>query len=156
MEEIIKSENSKIEVICGAIIVEGDSFVMVQEGKESCRGKWNIPAGHLEIGEDIFEAALREVKEETNLDVKLEGLVGVYQDVSDEGVNIVKFIFKASKRCGDFKISGDEILDVKWITFDEFMSLSPDKIRVQDLKDMIADYMNRGIYDLELVKIFKL
>ena len=142
----------KVKVICGALVADGNSFLAVQEAKEYVKGKWNIPAGHAELDEDLFESAVREVKEETNLDIKLKGLLGIYQHRSVTGNNIVKVIFLATARNNKLKFPKKEIMNVKWMTFDEFKLLPSTKIRTQDLRTMIDDYHNRGSFDLNLIK----
>ena len=47
----------------------------MQEAKSSCAGQWYLPAGKMEPGEDIVEAAVREVKEETGLDFQVSSLL---------------------------------------------------------------------------------
>ena len=42
-------------VIVGGVIEKDGKFLLVQEAKEKCRGKWNIPAGHLDPNETIFD-----------------------------------------------------------------------------------------------------
>lgn len=49
-------------IVVGGIIEKDGKFLLVQEGKEECRGKWNIPAGHLEPNETILDGVKREVK----------------------------------------------------------------------------------------------
>lgn len=60
------------------IILNEENQVLLQ--KRADVGLWGIPSGHVEIGETVAAAAIREVKEETNLDVKITKLVGVYSD----------------------------------------------------------------------------
>jgi ADP-ribose pyrophosphatase YjhB (NUDIX family) len=57
------------------------------------KGLWSFPSGYVDRYEKVEEAALREVKEETNLDVALKGLVGVY---SENGNPVVLMVFRAS------------------------------------------------------------
>ncbi|KAK7486592.1 hypothetical protein BaRGS_00022117 [Batillaria attramentaria] len=52
--------------------------LMVQEAKPSCRGKWYLPAGRLEPGENFVDGAQREVKEEAGLECELTTLFSVY------------------------------------------------------------------------------
>ena len=47
----------------------------MQEAKSSCAGQWYLPAGKMEPGEDIVEAAVREVKEETGLEFEVTSLL---------------------------------------------------------------------------------
>lgn len=52
-------------------------------------GMWNIPGGYVNRGEKVEEAAIREIKEETNLDIELDGLVGVYSEKDQPHVIVV-------------------------------------------------------------------
>lgn len=156
MSKLMKSENKVIKIVCGALIVEGESFVIVQEAKEHCRGKWSLPTGHAEADENLFTTAIREVKEETNLDIILDGLVGVYQLRSVTGANVIKVIFKGSKTSGQLKFPENEILNAKWITFDDFMSLPITELRTEVLRNIINDYKNRGVYNLDVIRAFGL
>lgn len=54
---------------------------MIKRKNEPFKGSWAFPGGFVEYGETIEEAALREVQEETGLNVKITNLVGIYSDV---------------------------------------------------------------------------
>jgi len=54
----------------GAIIIRGNSIVVVQRGKEPLKGWWSLPGGLIETGEKIEDALRREVLEETGLVVR--------------------------------------------------------------------------------------
>jgi len=64
--------------------------------------KWNLPGGRMEDNETPWEAAIREVKEETSLDVKIDKLIGVY---SKSDINDLSFYFKATVLNGVAQIS---------------------------------------------------
>ena len=64
-------------VIVGGIIVKDNKVLLVQEAKKKCYGKWNIPAGRLELNESILSGAIREIKEETGCDVELTGILNI-------------------------------------------------------------------------------
>ena len=83
----------KPEVTVAAIIERDGQFLLVEEETE--RGLlFNQPAGHLEEGESIVEAAIRETLEETAWDFRPEQLVGIYRwRVPATGVTYVRFAF---------------------------------------------------------------
>ena len=56
-------------IIVGGVLEKDGKYLLVQEAQEKCYGKWNLPAGHLDPNETIIEAAKREIKEETNLNI---------------------------------------------------------------------------------------
>lgn len=120
-----------IKIIVGAVIEKDGKYLLVQEAKESCRGKWNLPAGHLDPNETILEAAKREVKEETGCNVDLINICQIGNRVSENDI-FVSIIFTAKLLTSEISFNSSEILDVKWFTYDEIVSVQ-DQIRNQPL-----------------------
>jgi len=126
-----------IGVVVGCVIKKDGKYLLVQEKQQKVYGLWNIPAGYVDKDEAIEHAAIREVKEETGLDVELDEQIGLYHE---EVKKPVKHIFKAHIISGDLKAQEDEILDVKWLTFVEINALNKqDKLRA----DWIIDAINK-------------
>ena len=73
-------------------LVDG-KLVLVKRGIEPQMGRWAFPSGFVDRGEAVEDAAVREFKEETGLDAKLERLIGVY---SDTGSPVVLVVYKAA------------------------------------------------------------
>jgi len=65
------------EVGVGAVVLEGDRILLVKRGKEPGAGKWSLPGGHLELGESIYDAAARELWEETGIQGRPAGVMWV-------------------------------------------------------------------------------
>jgi len=82
---------------------------------------WILPSGGLEEGESLAQAALRETKEETGLDVALTRLVGVYSRLGSwsSGYTI---LFAAELAGGERRCQKDETIVVEWFAFDEIPS----------------------------------
>ncbi|MFD1032678.1 MULTISPECIES: NUDIX domain-containing protein [Caryophanaceae] len=126
------------------IILNEEKQVLLQ--KRSDVKLWGIPSGHIEIGETVSEAAIREVKEETNLDVKIIKLIGVYSDPDSQvfaypNGRVVHFIttcFLAEITGGDLRCNSSESLEIK---FFEPQNLPKDLLRMhpQWLKDALAE-----------------
>ena len=68
-------------------------MILVRRATEPGIGLWSYPGGYLENGETLEEAALRETNEETGLDVRITGLLGVY---SRPGGRTVTIVFEAA------------------------------------------------------------
>jgi ADP-ribose pyrophosphatase YjhB (NUDIX family) len=106
------------------IILNEENQVLLQ--KRADVGLWGIPSGHVEIGETVSEAAMREVKEETNLDVRIEKLIGIYSDPDSQVFHypngkVVHFIttcFLAKITGGELKCNSDESLEIKFFSQD--------------------------------------
>ncbi len=89
-----------------SLIAEGDAYLLVRESKRSARGRYNLPAGKLEVGETLVEAAERECREETGLLVRVERLVGIYQcPRTSEGFAVVNFVFASTPSGGAVRTS---------------------------------------------------
>ena len=60
-----------------AVILRGDTVLLVERGRGAAKGIWSFPGGHIEPGERAADAALREVLEETGVTAHITGLLDV-------------------------------------------------------------------------------
>lgn len=119
-------------VIAGCIVRKGNKILMVKEAKKKCYGQWNYPAGHMEEGEKITDAAIRETFEETGCKVKLTGVLPICSFNKPEGTRImVKFTADIIEE--NITFDTDEILDVQWIDMDRIKSMSREELRSYDI-----------------------
>ena len=121
-----------MQIIVGGIIEKDNKILMVKEAKKKCYGKWNVPAGHLEDGETIFEGAIREIFEETGCKVRLKNMLPI---MSGELENTTFMIITFTTELLEEKISfnKEEILDVKWISKEEVENMSGEDLRDEKL-----------------------
>jgi ADP-ribose pyrophosphatase YjhB (NUDIX family) len=61
-----------------AIVVDAADRILLQRRSDS--GNWALPGGAMDIGETLAQSAIREVKEETGFDVRIDRIVGIYSD----------------------------------------------------------------------------
>ncbi|WP_434084047.1 NUDIX domain-containing protein [Halalkalibacter oceani] len=89
-------------------------------------GLWGLPSGHVELGETVEEAAIREMKEETNLHVEIVRLIGVYSEPESQvfvypdqrAIHFVTVCFLVKVIGGKLKGDGEETIDVKYFPVD--------------------------------------
>jgi len=74
-------ENKKLLHVSVAGVVHNDKILLIKRVKNPYKDHWSLPAGKVEFGEHPNEAALREVKEETNLDCDFEGFKGIASEI---------------------------------------------------------------------------
>lgn len=75
----------------GVIIVQNGKIVLIKRGNDPGKGKWSIPGGLVELGEQIQETVVREAKEETCLAVKNPELIDVVDNVDRDAEGKVKY-----------------------------------------------------------------
>ena len=104
------------------IIMEKTGLVLlIKRAKPPYKGLFAIPGGFVGYGESVEAAAVRECKEETGLDAKLEGIAGVYSDPErDPRKHTVSVVFVASAVGGKLK-AGDDAADAGWFHPDELL-----------------------------------
>ena len=78
-------------------------------------GKWCLPGGFIEFDEDFIVAAIREVKEETNLDIEVEAILSVSSNFLSPDLHTLVVVLKASV-IGGVQKPGDDIDELKWFS----------------------------------------
>ena len=71
----------------GAIVLEKGEVLLVRRNHAPAMGQWSLPGGRVEWGETLREAVAREVREETGVEIDVEGLAGIAERIvpDDEG-----------------------------------------------------------------------
>ena len=101
------------------IIQKDSKILLVKRKKDPFKQKMVLPGGFVNEGERVEDAAIREVKEETSLDIEIDNILGVYSDPSrDPRGHIMSTVFvgKISDK-SDIKepMAGDDAVAVKWV-----------------------------------------
>ena len=106
--------NNKIILNAAGAVIVKDNKVLYQHRKDN--GKWGIIGGILELDETYEEACIREIKEETGLDVKLEYLLGIFHNYdmkwpSGDMAHVIGAYYVASVVGGNLQVD-DESLEL--------------------------------------------
>ncbi|WP_078554317.1 NUDIX domain-containing protein [Alkalihalobacterium alkalicellulosilyticum] len=134
----------ELKAAVAVIILNEKNEVLLQ--KRADVGLWGIPSGHIELGETVSQAAIREVKEETNVDIRIRKLIGVYSEPSSQvfaypNGKVVHFIttcFLADITGGELRCNSDESLEIKFFGA-ENLPQALIKMHPRWLKDALAD-----------------
>lgn len=107
----------------GAVIVDGGRVVLVKRASEPLKGEWSLPGGAVEIGEILADAVVREVREETGLEVRVGPVVEVLDRVHRSPDGRVEYHFVlVDYLCapvGGLLSAGSDAQDVCWASIDE-------------------------------------
>ncbi len=128
-------------VTVAAIVERAGRFLVVEEMDPGHRGPvWNQPAGHVDPGEAILDAIVREVREESGLPFTPVSLVGVYQLLARNGRDYCRLCFAGTVPDGVEARAEDpeEILACHWLTRDEIAAGRP---RSSVVLKCIDDYL---------------
>lgn len=100
--------NQRPVVTVDVLVRKDNGYVFIKRKNEPYKGQWPIPGGILEYGETVEQAAKREAKEETGLDVKPIRLVGVYSDPTrDLREPYISIAYLAEAISGELKAATD-------------------------------------------------
>jgi 8-oxo-dGTP diphosphatase len=120
----------------GAVVFNAQGeIVLIKRGKAPHYGRWMIPGGSLEWGETLEQAAVREVREETGLDIEIETFVDFFQAISPEapGYHFLIMDYAARAIAGSLAAASDA-LEARWVGVDSLVAydLTPELLTVID------------------------
>lgn len=114
-------------IVAGIVVFDKQGRVLLQNRSKD-EAQWGFPGGVMELGESAAETAIREVREETGLDVKIDSLLGVYSKYSHlypngDKAQPIAIAFTGSIIGGELLIDGKETFDLKFFELDEVPEL---------------------------------
>ena len=129
----------------GAVILDDDRILLEKRKNMPSKGKWSIPGGLVELGERIEEAIIREVKEETGLEVYEPRLLDVVDYVSfgERGAVMYHYVivdYLVAVKSGKPKAASDAEA-LKWVPFNE--------VEEYDLTESFRQFFRRNRQKLE-------
>ena len=136
-----------------ATVVERDNkFLMVRETIDG-EQVINQPAGHVEPGEDVMAAALRETMEETGWEVAITGFLGFSNAMSpNSGITYYRLVFVAEPLNFNEDAEIDNDIDcAEWMTLEEIRDPT-NKPRSEMVDQAIDDFISGRVFSLEMFR----
>lgn len=121
---------------------EKEVLLSLRKNTGSHDGEYELPGGHVEEGEDLIGAMIREAKEELGIDIKEEDL-NIIHILHNYIGNRVNFILFTNKYTGELKVNEpDKCEKLEWFTFNKL----PDNI-TKKVKNTLKEIENNILYD---------
>jgi len=112
----------------GVVVIHRGRVLLARRGNPPRVGDWSLPGGAQMVGETVFEAARREVREETGLDVEVMGVVDVVDSIQRDADGRVRYHYTLidvfAEADGDGAAAGDDATAVGWFSLDELAGLA--------------------------------
>ncbi|MDG0969955.1 MAG: NUDIX hydrolase [Porticoccaceae bacterium] len=142
----------KIHLTVATVVERNGKFLMVRETKNGSQ-VINQPAGHVEPGEDVMAAAIRETLEETGWLVELNGFLGFSNARSSiTGITYYRLVFTAKPIAFDDQAELDSDIDyAEWMSVPAIKS-SSNKPRSEMVHLAVDDYLSGRIFPLEMFR----
>lgn len=131
--------NSLVPSVNVVVVNDGGELLMI---RRSDNDNWAVPGGAVDLGESVGQAAIRETKEESGIDVEITGIVGIYSDpkhvilYTSNGEARQEFsIVLTARPLGGEPTPSDETTEVRWITPSDAQTLTMDRsmrLRIND------------------------
>ncbi|MGM9950112.1 MAG: NUDIX domain-containing protein [Lysinibacillus sp.] len=149
----MKKDRGKVWLgVCGIVENANGEWLVVKKAYSGLKGRWSLPAGFVQEGETIDEAAVREVKEETGIDCYVKGLVGfrtgvIRGEISDNMAILYCGQVEASQ---PIIVQEREILEAHWISpeqlaVDEHSNIMLKEVAKNNVEQNMVDFNNRII-----------
>lgn len=119
---------SRPEVAVSAVTLRDRELLLVRRGRGVAQGEWSLPGGRVEFGEDLREAVVREVAEETRLEVIVERFLGWAERIDVDAdppyhYVILDFLVDVLDPTVD-PVPGDDAAEVDWVPLEDLEELT--------------------------------
>ena len=138
-------------ITVATVVSRAGQLLLVEEDKAG-QQVLNQPAGHLEPGESLLQAAVRETREETGWDVELTAFIGSYQWTAPDGTPFLRFAFAAEPlRHHPEQALDDGIVQALWLTPAAIQS-DMTRLRSPLVWQTVSDWLAGQRYPLSLLR----
>jgi mutator protein MutT len=111
------------EVAVGAVAVLDDCLLVIRRGHGPGAGEWSVPGGRVEAGETLHEAIVREVWEETGIEVVVDRFLGWVERLGDDHHFVILDFVVGLLDPDAVPVAGDDAAEVAWVPLHELSEI---------------------------------
>ena len=139
-------------------MLDDDNRILMVRQDHPERKVWMVPGGSIEEGESSAQAAVREVLEETGLEIETGGLIWHVEEVSERGQRFVNF-FRAKVTGGELKLGMDPefseenqvLAEIRFMTREEVAGL--ENVYPEFLRSELWEHLEQGTIDYDAFRM---
>lgn len=122
-----------------AVVVRDEELMLTRRGIEPHKGDWDLPGGYIEVGEHPEEALVREMREETGLEIEIMDMLGIFLDTyGDGGTDTLNICYIARVTSGE-ETPASDITEIAWFSPDEV----PPNLAFKNTRDALDSWCSR-------------
>lgn len=146
----MKKDRGKVWLgVCAIIVNEEQKWLVVKKTYSGLKGVWSLPAGFVQEGETIDMAAVREAKEETGIDIQIEGLVGfrsgvIRGEISD---NMAMLLARPLQEGQQVVVQEREIEVAEWLSPEELLEREDSSKLLKEIADGFVSFKKLEMID---------
>jgi ADP-ribose pyrophosphatase YjhB (NUDIX family) len=123
------------EVAVGGVAVRDGALLLVRRGRGPAAGEWSVPGGRVEAGETLHAAVVRELLEETGLEVVVDRFLGWVERIGEEHHFVILDFAVTPLDDSESPVAGDDAAEVGWVPLSGLSELR----LVDGLYDFLCD-----------------
>ena len=132
----------------GVLLIRGNHLLLIKRKYNPDAGYWSIPGGHLDLGERVEKAAVREAYEETGFQVKVSGLAGIIDKIMYDNTGKIEyhyvlinyFVEQIEGDPNQPPKAADDALDAKFVPFDQLKTYKLTESLIELLQQLKIGY----------------
>lgn len=102
----------------GVVVFRADKVLLIRRGKPPRLGQWSLPGGLQELGETVFEAARREVREECGIAIEPKAIIDIVDAITPDDAGRVRYHYTLVEVLAEWRsgepVAGDDALAAEW------------------------------------------